>query len=162
MARALRKTMVLRKEAVNGGRDDGDLVMDSDPEGAVVVHTINRTQRRIDRLARKGAIDAREYDAASRLRDAWERAGLEIGQPQARDLETPVGSGSSAPDIVADEASWRRYTYALAQLTRDERRLVVAIVIHDEDPVAWGKRRRCLGLEMLRTCLDKLARYWGL
>jgi hypothetical protein len=162
MAKPQRKTMVLRKEAVNGGRDDGDLVMDADPDGAVVVHTVNRTQRRIDRLARKGMIDAREYDAGGRLRDAWERAGLAIGQPQSRDLETPVGSGSGVPDIVADEAAWRRYTHALGRLTRDERRLVVAIVVHDEDPVAWGRRRRCLGVEMLRTCLDKLARHWGL
>lgn len=162
MAKALRKTMVLRKEAVNGGHDDGDLVMDSDPEGTVVVHAVNRTQRRIDRLARKGVIDAREYDAAGRLRDAWERAGLAIGQPRSRDLETPVGSGSESPDIVADEAAWRRYTHALARLTRDERRITIAIVVHDEDPVAWGRRRNCLGIEMLRTCLDKLARHWGL
>lgn len=162
MAKQKRTTTIIATGSIHGGRDEADLVRDSDPRGDTVVYQVNRTQRMIDRLFREKSLTPIQYDAASRLRDAWEHAGLDMPKMQAVDPGRPQVGAAAPRDLVQDEAAWQRYTHALQRLTRDDRRLVVTVIIHDEDPVAWGRRRNCLGIEMLKSALDKLARHWGL
>lgn len=162
MARQRQKRFLLARTRINNGQDDADLVVDWDPTGEPVVHTINRTQRRLDRLQRMRAIDRDQHEAGTRLRDAWETAGLCVPQMKARGFDMPVGTPvGHETEIVRDEAAWQRYSRALAALPRDERRVAVAVAIYDEDPAAWGRRWNCDGLAMLRRVLDRLAAHWG-
>lgn len=109
-------------------------------------------ERRVDRMLRGRLIDREQHEAATRLRDAWDTAGLRA--PEQRD-PTEIDS-----DIVRNEAAWQRYCRALAALPRDARRVVVASVVYDEDPIAWGRRWNCDGLAMLRRALERLANHW--
>lgn len=153
---------LLARTRINNGQDDADLVVDWDPTGEPVVHTINRTQRRLDRLQRTRAIDRDQHEAGTRLRDAWETAGLCMPQMKSRGFDSPVGHPVGVEfEVVRDEAAWQRYSRALAALPRDDRRIAIAVAIYDEDPVAWGRRWNCDGLAMLRRVLDRLAKHWG-
>lgn len=154
-------TIVRSNQRVN--KDDiADLVIDSDPDGGRVVHMRVLTQRMIDRLAHEGKINENQYDAATQLRDNWERARLDCGGLHARELGRPMGGVPHYRAPVGDEDSWEAYAKAINRLSRDERRITIAVVIHDEDPVQWGRKQRCLGIEFIKTSLDKLARCWGL
>lgn len=158
----VRKTTIIETRRINNGLDEADLVRESDSANNNAVYLVNRTQRMIDRLARHNVIDSRQYDAATQLRDAWERAGLQIGGAGARSLDRPMGLNEGPLDVVHDETAWRMYANAINQLSRDERRLVIAVVVHDQSPAEWGQRWRCHGETMLGRCLDKLVKYWGL
>lgn len=162
MARQRQKRFLLARTRINNGQDDADLVVDWDPTGEPVVHTINRTQRRLDRLQRARAINRDQHEAGTHLRDAWETAGLCVPQMKARGFDMPVGYQIGVEhEIVRDEAAWQRYSRALAALPREERRIAIAVAIYDEDPVTWGRRWNCDGLAMLRRVLDRLAQHWG-
>lgn len=155
-----RQRMVLSRLAINNGHDDADLVIEFDPVGEPVVHTVNRTQLQIDRLRRDRVIDADQYRAGLKLRDTWERVGLGIGRPRARDWMQPIGQQFQPACVVSNEAAWRRYCHALNKLSVEEKRLTLAVVIHDQDPVAWGRRWGHDGLAILHRALNKLDAHW--
>ena len=102
---------------------------------------------RVDRLWRSRAIDHTQHETAIWLRDARDRAGLR--PPSEIDANEP---------IIKNETAWSRYSRALAVLSRDDRRAIVAVVVYDEDPIAWGRRWNCDGLAMLRRALDRLTK----
>jgi len=153
------KPQVIRSEIVNNGRDRADVVRAAGPDGTVAVFAINRTQRMVDRLFDRGAIDGRQYGAATRLRDLWERARLVTADLGAHDLYRISGGER---EWVGDEAAFRRYMLAMRQMGRDGRRILSDVVIGDMAPEAWGRRYRCDGLLMLRGQLDRLAKWWGM
>ena len=140
--------------AINGGRDTGDEVEIPDPDGNAAVVVINRTQRMAERLHAAGQIDADQLAAATELRDAWERAGLE--QKGVRGGLRLLDGGHR--DIVNSEDAWTDYCRMINQIARDDRRIIIAVVIHDEDPVAYGQRWRAHGLTWLRRALEQLGR----
>lgn len=153
------KPQLIRSEPIHGGRDRADVVRAAGPDGTVAVFAINRTQRMADRLFDRGLIDARQYDAASQLRDLWERAGLCVADLSAADLHRVSGGDH---DWIADDAAFRRYTLAMRQMGRDGRRILFDVVVSDMAPELWGRRFRCDGLLMLQGQLDRLAKWWGL
>lgn len=155
-----RQRMVLSRVAINNGHDDADLVIEHDPLGEPVVHTVNKTQRQIDRLRRDRVIDADQYRAGVKLRDTWEKVGLGIGRPRARDWLQPIGQQHQPSCVVNNEAAWRRYCHALNRLSFAERRAALAVVIHDQDPRSWGQRWGFDGMAVLIRALDKLDAHW--
>jgi len=143
----LKKSVVIGRVRLNEGRDDGDMVRESDPKGSVTVHNVNKTQRLIDRLHRFEEIDDRQYDAATYLRDLHERATL-LPQPRAHDL-TKRHRGGSEGDT--QEGLWEAYLQNVRALVAPS--MVISVVVHDE----WRGTIRDL-----RYNLDRLADYQGL
>jgi hypothetical protein len=152
------KSQIIRSEQINRGTDRADIVRGSGPDGTVAVFAINRTQRMADRLYDQRRINPRQYDAATQLRDLWERAGICVANLSAADLHRISGGEQ---EWIADDAAFHRYMLAMKQMGRDGRRILFDVVIGDVHPDAWGRRFRCQGLLMLQGQLDRLARWWG-
>jgi hypothetical protein len=153
------KAQLLGSELINNGHDRADIVRAAGPDGTVAVFAINRTQRMADRLHDKGLLDGRQYQAATQLRDLWERAGLEVADLSAGKLQRISGGES---EWVGDEAAFHRYTLAMRQMGRDGRRILFDVVISDTAPDGWGRRYRCDGILMLQGQLERLATWWAL
>jgi len=100
---------------------------------------------RAERLLRARALSRAQYETATWLRDAWELAGVRA--PSAIEADEP---------IIKNNTAWSRYSRALAVLPRDERRVIVAVAIYDEEPEMWGRRWRCDGTALLRRAIDRL------
>ena len=142
----------------NNGQDLCDEVEMPDADGSRVVVLVNRTARMIDRLFyQRGVLTADQHAWATELRDAWERAGLEC---KVSVTASWFRGGATRPP-VADEEAWIHYRDAMRQLSSDDRRIIIAVIVHDEDPITFGARWRCDGAGMLTRCLDKLGRVWG-
>ena len=138
---------------VNAGHDRAALIREGDPDGAVCEHQVVTTGRMVDRLFERGWIDGAAHQAATVLRDNFERAGLVMGKCRAVDLEASRGGGD--PLLVADEDSWRAYTRAMTACRR-WRRMLRAVVIDDAVPASRAE------LTELRAALDALARHYGI
>ena len=103
-----------------------------------------------------------QYDAATQLRDDWERAGVGA-QPHARDLEAVIGSRQALPVAlaVADLDAYERCRLAMRQVGRDAAHVHEAVVLHDEAPENYGRRRNCHGPGALASALDRLVRWYN-
>lgn len=115
---------VLGPVLLNGGRDEGEMIRESGPDGGFAYHAINRTQRLADRMHHRGLIDATEHQAASALRDAYDRIGFAMG------YRTGGGVGGGARDDIADEEAFAQYR-KLVRAAGDYRHAVIAVVIDD-------------------------------
>lgn len=143
-----KESVVIGRVRLNEGRDDGDMVREADPRGGVTVHNVNKTQRLIDRMHRFEVIDDRQYDAASYLRDLYEKATL-LPPPTALDHSKPLGGGA-APEVM--EGLWEAYSQQVRCL-KNEKDIVINVVLHDKPTNNINK---------LRRALDALGDYQGL
>lgn len=146
------KTIVGSVIATNGGHDRARIVREAGPDGATAVHPVSLTGRAIDRLLVRRQITQAQHEAATRLREDWERSGLVVARMGAVDLDR--GGGGEASEI-ADERAFRRYRDALESLHPAFRDKVQSTVCWDSDP--WGFN----ALPRMRMALNALARHYG-
>lgn len=124
------------------------------------------TQRCIDRLLRRGAISARQWKAADRLRSLHHVAGLE--PRMVGDLVRVGGAGECTYGMAANE----RQAHARAQLRAALQAagpavasVIVDVVCHDVEPTAWAhaKGRHWSWVRpLLHAGLDEMVRHWRL
>jgi hypothetical protein len=165
-----KKTVLADKVPVNSvfnpktglaeGRHTARLIREADPNGAVTEHQMVLTGRVVDALFGDRAINQIQHQAATRLRDLYERSGLAMGETQASDPRRTLVSGNQR-DWVQSEDSWRNYKRAMKQ-TGQWWRTLRAIVIEDQTPEQFGHRYRCHGITQLQSALDALARHFGM
>jgi hypothetical protein len=126
------------------------LIREGDPGGFAVEHRIVLTHRLIDRLHEAGQLSALRHEAATKLRDDYERARPKLADASARSLDGPLGAGDGG-DLIADEPAWKRYCGAMracGDCWDHIRRLVI------EDWAPWQTIAFARGL-------DRLARHYG-
>ena len=144
--------------AINHGHDMAEMVRDSDPDGHVVAHAINRTQTMADRLRHEGLIEGYQWQAACDLRALW-RLGRPIADVVALDpAKVGRGHGERDPEPRADITIRR-----LARALGTPRWIVIERLVYDDlDPREWGARLGLDGLAVTCDALDALARKMGL
>lgn len=150
-----RETLVFNVP-VNAGHDEGRIVREGDPTGAVVEHIVIDTQRMADRLLSLGVITGAQHLAATILRDLWDRAGLAVGRVRARSLEVSVGGERT---VVSDDLAWKAYLQAMQQCGQ-WRLPLKFVVVDDGSPDDYGHRYRCDGIASLSIALDRLVAHF--
>ena len=134
---------------LDGGRCVGEVVRASDPEtGAIVAHTINRTQLVVDELLHRELIDGAQWAAAEALRGLHAQARA---IPDARAVDPRrIGAGDQPePDPIAE----REFRRIMRVLGREARRIVQVVALDNERP-AFDER----SLGHVRAALEELAR----
>ena len=169
-----RPRVLIRRLPVNNNRGYADFVTEADPDGRVTEHAVVRSTRMIDRLYDQGQLATLPYQAATMLRDAFERARISMSQLEAVDPER-IGGITSTVDFIRmvdgltlDEAegqelvlAWREYRRVMRQLGQWFP-VLRAVVIEDKHPSEYGTRYNCSGAGMLRIALDRLVKHFGL
>lgn len=115
--------------------------------------------RRVDMLEvwhRRGVISSAGYNAAEKLRDAYEGTLRAGGWPDSERVQS-----SPKPDMAVtiqiDRLS--RYHTIARHIPQEDRPLIMACVLHQQTPAAAGYqgRRYRAGLEALGSALDRFA-----
>lgn len=143
----------IRDVAIDGGRQMGAEVRDSDPDGVVTVHSINQTQRRVDALHYVGAITDEQHLAATKFRDIWERGRLVAGTKAAKLARQGTGIDATASRF------WKRHMKTMEFLGIGKAHILQAIVLHDEAP-AFLAARHAEPLKRMESALNSLVD-WG-
>lgn len=134
-------------------------VVEKGPAGGIVEHLCNNRQWMIDGLHDDGWLTADQFLAADKLRKAFV-AGRAVPDAKAQDMQRPMGDVAGEPaGAQIDEKARKLYKRLMGTLARDERVIIAAVVLHDEHPNSYGKRRNCDGMAMLTRCLDKLVKF---
>lgn len=135
------------------------IIREADKDGLSVEHQLVATGRYVDKLFELG-LDATRHQAATMLRDDYERGAPSMGVLPCRDLDAPLGSGSER-DLVSNEEAWKRYIRASKQLGQWWP-IIRHVVIEDGSPQEFGRKWRCNGQIMLEIGLDRLVVHFGL
>src|SRR6185312_4943988 len=97
------------------------------------------------------------YDAATKLRELYERAAPAMGMSSVQDRNWSGGRR----ELIGDEGAWWSYNTAMRQIGQ-WKGVVRAVVIEDRTPEDYGRQYHCYGLSALTTGLERLARHFGI
>lgn len=126
-----------------------------DADGGVRVGVKSMSQRVIDLGYFAGFLSPEEYDAATRLRDNWERCRL-VPDMKASALEALGRSESGMKALRA----WDRHSHAMKAMGAAPALALTQMVLHDELPWQYGRRRGASGPSLLGNSLIRLTRYF--
>ena len=141
---------------------DIERVVESGPDGGIVEHLRYNRTRMIDGLYGDRWLTEDQFTIANKLRRAFDACRL-VADVGAQDMEAAVDRSPPGSPLSDDDEDEDRELYdrLMARLAREERQIVVAVVLHDGHPNDYGARRKCDGLAFLRRCLDKLVKYYA-
>lgn len=126
-----------------------------DGEGGVRVGVKSVEQRIIDLGHYAGFLSPEEYDAATTLRDNWERCRL-VPDKKASALEALGRSESGQKALRA----WDRHNHAMRAVGVAPALAITQMVLHDEPPWEYGRRRNGNGPALLVNALMRLMSYF--
>ena len=167
---AQKQTEISHRVRVNNGKVVVRLIREADPDGVVTEHQVTMTNRLVDLLQDSGVIDSIQHQAATILRDLYERSKLSFGRLGASDPGRPFTSGGSVDFIrtsdddeidLEERGCFGRYNRAMQQVGQ-WRKIIRYSAIDDRHPSEFGAKYRCNGASELRAALDALARHFGL
>lgn len=171
MKRTERAEVIAGDLEIYAGRHRADLIRNVDPDtGGPVQHLRVRDQWPLDRMQASGAIDAEQYEAGRRFRDAFDRASFH--GIKALDPGKPFVQASAVERLPADAVAGARES-----VNRSLRAVGIVggdalwyIVGQGDSVAAWVGRRRAAGIPMnqdralgiLTAALSTLAAHYGI
>jgi hypothetical protein len=159
MSKSDKQILVKRVSTLNG-HGVAALTREADPAGLSTEHLIMLNGRMIDALFDRQRIDPIHHQAATELRDYYERSRPVMGALPARDAEQPMGGGGNRA-LHSDDQAWRAYIAASRQV-KHWWPILRHVCIEDRDPEEYGRKHRCSDRVALKSALDALARHFGL
>ena len=132
-----------------------EIVNADDPEGPGRVVIVSVSQRVIDRGYWAGFLSPEEFEAATRLRDGWEKCRL-VPDMKAAALEA-LGRSESGKVTLR---RWDRHRHAMKGVGAASALALTQIVLHDEAPWEYARRRGGNGPALLCRALAQLSEYF--
>jgi hypothetical protein len=155
-----KKDVLVKRVTTHNGHGVASLIRETDQDGGVTEHLLMLNSRMIDAIFERRQIDSTHHQAATELRDMYERGKPLMGALPARDAGQPMGGGGDR-SWLSDEDAWRSYITASRQV-RQWWGIIRHVVVEDRSPQEYGRAHRCDGIVTLKAALDVLARHFGL
>lgn len=171
MKRTERAEVIAGDLEIYAGRHRADLIRNVDPDtGGPVQHLRVRDQWPLDRMQASGAIDADQYEAGRRFRDAFDRASFH--GIKAMDPAKPFVQASAVERLPADAVAGARESVnrAISALGPVGGACIWHVVGQGDPVAAWVGRQRAAGIPMnpdralgiLSAALSTLAAHYGI